>query len=170
MLKRYLGRKPKKTGTAAGEQVNYSEFIKKMGAAELPCPKSGHVPEIFVDVPANICSRRDEDDDAQLPSAKQNIDAGSVAPLLKFVFPNFEKDHRSREYLAEHAGLAPCNDTTFAINNMCLGMAPEEERRYYSTDTVQEAKSGDDLTFAPTNNVTTEFLNQMPTPNSFPHH
>ena len=153
-----------KLGRQLDDQVKYSDFIKRMGAGELPRPSSSQVPDDFVEVPSNICLQRDEP--TQVPPAKRHGDADSVAPLLKFVFPDFKKKHISREYLAGRAVLAPRNDTTFAINNMCLDMVPGDERTYYSSDTVQEASSGDDLTYAPT----TEFLNQMPTPNGFPHH
>ena len=147
------------------DQRRYSEFTKKMGTGTLPTPACRNIPDDFVEVPSDICLAREEND-VQQTRGRGKINADSAKPLLDFVFPSFVKKHRSRVYLRGRAILAPRNDTTFAINDLCLDLVPGEERTYLSTDTVAEATAGDDMRYAPT----TEFLNQMVTPNGFPHH
>ena len=147
------------------DQRRYSEFTKKMGTGTLPTPACRTIPDDFVEVPSDICLARGENA-VQQTRGRGKINAESAKPLIDFVFPSFVKKHRSRVYLRGRAILAPRNDTTFAINDLCLDLVPGEERTYLSTDTVAEATAGDDMRYAPT----TEFLNQMVTPNGFPHH
>ena len=98
----------------------------------------------YVDLPDDIMLEYNDD---------QSIDT-----LIDHVFPDLAKNCTFVSYMRERAILSTRNEYVDSLNAMMIGKFPENEKVYYSHDSVDDDS---------TNNYPLDFLNSI-TPNGLP--
>ncbi|KAM6563641.1 hypothetical protein CsatB_023639 [Cannabis sativa] len=96
----------------------------------------------------------------------KNLSQDPVKFIVEAIYPSLLQNYNDPAYLKERAILTPINKMVHGLNEMIMNIIPDEERIYYSSDTICKANirtSDDDLLYPP------EFLHSLKF-NAIPNH